>query len=95
MTDDKIRPLRQGIVGSPDKQQFLDAVATAYDKLTGGPGPPVALVFAFVAETGEANPSYITLSKVDDRNLLYLARAVMALNSDYHVWDRDANDTNS
>lgn len=95
MTNDRIRPIREGISSSADKQQFLDVVAGAYDRLAADAGEPVTLVFCFVNLKGDATPAYLTLAPVDDRNVLYLSRGVMAIVSDYNEWDPNTDDTSN
>ncbi len=71
------------------KQQFLDTIAAVYDRLCGDDplNQPSAVVFAIVTDNGECETGYHT--KSDERNMLYLARATMAIHSDYHVrWDK-------
>lgn len=87
--DDTVKPIRKDIVILEGKQTFLDTVADAYDKLTHGGDEPVALVFGFVSEAGVTNPGYLTIAKVKDRNLLYISRAIMAMHSDFPVWERE------
>jgi hypothetical protein len=88
MTDDRVRRIRDDVVLGEGKQTFLDTIASAYDEhvcLTGE--EPVCVVFALVGETGTAKTGYHTLSPVEDRNALFVARGVQVLRIDEHTWD--------
>lgn len=64
-------------------------MAEAYDLLTEEDGKPVvAVVFAFVTIDGGVRTGYHTLSEVQSRNKLYVARGVSALNADLIEWDK-------
>lgn len=85
---DKIHPIRDGVVMSEGKQCMLDTLADAYDIQAEHGGAPLCVVFAFVSEKGGCKTGYHTLSPVEDRNSLYVARAVSCINMDVGEWDK-------
>lgn len=74
-----VRPIREGIVSSPEKQLLLDYIAGEYDKMTQSLGQPVALVFAFVGTEGGASSGYYTVKEIESCNLLFISRGVQAI----------------
>lgn len=86
MSDHKITPIGAGVVMSEGKQQLLDHIAQTYDRIAADGAPPVALVFGLVTEFGGCDTGYYTMSPIEDRNTLYISRAVMCLVSDYKGW---------
>lgn len=87
MSDHKITGIRPDVVLSEGKQAFLDTIAEAYDKLAADGAEPVAVVFALVGESGSVRTGYHTLSAIDGRNALHIARGVQCLLIDQHAWD--------
>lgn len=87
MSDHKVAGIRPDVVLSEGKQHLLDTIASAYDQLATDAGEPVALVFALVTESGAARTGYHTLSAIDGRNALHIARGIQCLNIDQHLWD--------
>lgn len=86
MSDHKIKCIRPGVVMSEGKQHLLDTIAQAYDDLA-EQSEPVALVFALVTDSGGCRTGYHTLSAIDGRNALHVARGIQCLNIDQHLWD--------
>ncbi len=86
MSDHKIKSIRPDVVLSEGKQHFLDTIAQAYDALA-EQGEPVAVVFALVTESGCVRTGYHTLSAIDGRNALHIARGIQCLNIDQITWD--------
>lgn len=87
---DKVTPIRDDVVMTKDKQTFLDTIAKYYDETTATfeGEAPVAIVFAFVVEKGGCRAGYHTLDVIDDRNLLYISRAVTCIQTDIGTWDK-------
>lgn len=68
---------------------MLDTAAEAFDQLAEEDGHKVvAMVFAFVSETGGVRTGYHTLREIQDRNNLYISRAATAINADLIEWDK-------
>lgn len=89
MSDDRVRPIREGVVRSAEKQMVLDYVASEYDNMTDREGEPVALIFAFVGKDGGACAAYFTNKDIQDRNMLFISRGVQAIQTDMAVkWDK-------
>lgn len=89
---DNVKTIRQGIVMSEDKQAFLDYVASEYDALAAHSNEPVVIVFAFANIDGIASASYLTKTAIADRNMLYIARAVQAIQTGMVTkWDKNGD----
>lgn len=86
-TVNNVAALFGGEVQSSDKQMMLDYVAQWFDDMAADDKAPVCLLFSLVSEKGCVKSGYITSDKIDDRNTLYISRAAMAIQGDYHVWD--------
>lgn len=84
---DKIKGIRPDVVMSEGKQHLLDTLAQAFDDFSADGKEPVALVFALVTESGGCKTGYHTLSAIDGRNALHVARGIQCLNIDQHLWD--------
>lgn len=85
-SSDKIKTIRPGISKSPNKQQFLDVVAEAFDNVCENSpgGEPIGVMFSLINAKGEAQTGYIALSHGCER--LYVAALVANIMAKLPSW---------
>ena len=85
---DNIKPIREGVTATRGKQQYLDYIAQEWDRLAADGHQPACIVFAVVAESGEAATGYMTAPDIREGNTMHIAKGIMSLNADYNDWTR-------
>jgi hypothetical protein len=80
-----VTPLRANVSSSFRKQQMLDTIAAAFDDVAAKGNEPMTVVFALVDDLGGGLAGYQTLG-YEDRNALYVARAVQMIAADADGW---------
>lgn len=89
--DDRVKPIREGVVPSQGKQDFLDTCSQIYDSCAERHGEPVAMVVAISSLDGGASTGYHTIKGAERPTSLYIARCVSVLHMDLAHWDGEAD----
>jgi len=71
------------------KQQFLDAIAEAYDDMTADTkdDPIVCVTYALTTHLGVTRTGYVTIDTADGFAMLYTARAAICIQADALTWN--------